>query len=432
MYKKVLILVLTVVAALSLRAQTPHNPPLDTIVGHEITYFYNNDNWQGVCPEFYYGTTHVKWERALRFYTDTTLRVIGLAICARGFESSYLDTITEGEWFYSDSVVRLKIYEAGDSVLIPLASGVANMNETDRWMGVTGYNWGENGFASSGFTPWVGYGESVVPVTEVYFDSAVTVEDSFYVGFAPIHPNKDKMFAFQLLMWNHRISADVNCQLLGLCDYDNDRNRWFYGPLFFTWFIFPIMDSVGWSMYCDTMVCPEVEELNVSAGYGMAVCSWLGDTLSGHGKWQLSYGPVGTEPEDGQVITTTALSRVLNGLEDTVEYVVYVRGYCGVCRKWGEWSEGTVFRLLDSEGIQTAETECRVSVVPNPSHGRVEVTSSCGLQRVTIYDAQGVQVQTQQVSGNAAVVDLGGRPAGLYFVVVYTPAGTVCRKLVIE
>ena len=64
--------------------------------------------------------------------------------------------------------------------------------------------------------------------------------------------------------------------------------------------------------------------------------------------------------------------------------------------------------------------------------GRVEVSSDCGMQRVTVYDAQGAQVQTQQVSGNAAVVDLSGRPAGLYFVVVYTPAGTVYRKLVIE
>ncbi len=427
MNKKVLISVLTVVAAFSLRAQTPHNPPLDTIVGYEITYFYNNEDGVALCPDFWYATVGTKWEAASRFYTDTTLRVIGIAICGHGIPSMTYDSTNMSLYYYSDSIVRLKIYEAGDSVLIPLASGVANMNETDRWMEVTGFYRGEIYFGHSS-NPWPGNGDWIVPVTEIYFDSAVTVEDSFYVGFAPIHPNKDLFFVYYQLLWGN----SSFCPFAGMAEYDIETYRWRYGPLNDNFFMFPIIDSVGWSMYCDTLVCPVVEELNVSAGYGMAVCSWLGDTLSGHGKWQLSYGPVGTEPEDGQVITTTALSRVLNGLEDTVEYVVYVRGYCTVCRKWGEWSEGKVFRLLDSEGVPSAETECRVSVVPNPSHGRVEVTSSCGLQRVTIYDAQGVQVQTQQVSGNAAVVDLGGRPAGLYFVVVYTPAGTVCRKLVIE
>ena len=427
MNKKVLISVLTVVAAFSLRAQTPHNPPLDTIVGYEITYFYNNEDGVAECPDFWYATVGTKWEAASRFYTDTTLRVIGIAICGHGIPSMAYDSTNMSLYYYSDSVVRLKIYEAGDSVLIPLASGVANMNETDRWMEVTGFYRGEIYFGQS-YSPWPGNGDWIVPVTEIYFDSAVTVEDSFYVGFAPIHPNKDLFFVYYQLLWGN----SSFCPFVGMAEYDIETYRWRYGPLNDNFFMFPIIDSVGWSMYCDTMVCPEVEELNVSAGYGMAVCSWLGDTLSGHGKWQLSYGPVGTEPEDGQVITTTALSRVLNGLEDTVEYVVYVRGYCGVCRKWGEWSEGTVFRLLDSEGVPSAEVERSVSVLPNPSHGRVEVTSSRGLQRVTVYDAQGVQVLMQKTSNKTAVIDLSGRPAGLYFVTVHTTAGVVCRKLLIE
>ena len=427
MNKKVLISVLTVVAAFSLRAQTPHNPPLDTIVGYEITYFYNNEDGVAECPDFWYATVGTKWEAASRFYTDTTLRVIGIAICGHGIPSMAYDSTNMSLYYYSDSVVRLKIYEAGDSVLIPLASGVANMNETDRWMEVTGFYRGEIYFGHSR-NPWPGNGDWIVPVTEIYFDSAVTVEDSFYVGFAPIHPNKDLFFVYYQLLWGN----SSFCPFVGMAEYDIETYRWRYGPLNDNFFMFPIIDSVGWSMYCDTMVCPEVEGLNVSAGYGMAVCSWLGDTLSGHGKWQLSYGPVGTEPEDGQVITTTALSRVLNGLEDTVEYVVYVRGYCGVCRKWGEWSEGKVFRLRGPEGVLTAESERSVRMVPNPSHGRVEVSSDCSMQRVTVYDAQGVQVLMQKISDKTAVIDLSGRSAGLYFVTVYTTTGVVCRKLLLE
>ena len=427
MNKKVLISVLTVVAAFSLRAQTPHNPPLDTIVGYEITYFYNNEDGVAECPDFWYATVGTKWEAASRFYTDTTLRVIGIAICGHGIPSMAYDSTNMSLYYYSDSVVRLKIYEAGDSVLIPLASGVANMNETDRWMEVSGFYRGEIYFGHSR-NPWPGNGDWIVPVTEIYFDSAVTVEDSFYVGFAPIHPNKDLFFVYYQLLWGN----SSFCPFVGMAEYDIETYRWRYGPLNDNFFMFPIIDSVGWSMYCDTLVCPEVEELNVSAGYGMAVCSWLGDTLSGHIQWQLSYGPAGTEPENGQVITTTALSRVLNGLDDTVEYVVYVRGYCGVCRKWGEWSEGKVFRLRGPEGVLTAESERSVRMVPNPSHGRVEVSSDCSMQRVTVYDAQGVQVLMQKISDKTAVIDLSGRSAGLYFVTVYTTTGVVCRKLLLE
>ena len=55
-----------------------------------------------------------------------------------------------------------------------------------------------------------------------------------------------------------------------------------------------------------------------------------------------------------------------------------------------------------------------------------------GRQRVTVYDGQGVQVLTRQVSGNATEIELVGCPSGMYYITVFTPAGTVCRKLVVE
>ena len=429
MNKKDIIVVLAVVAtAVSLRAQSPYVSPLDTIVGHEITYFYNNDNWQGVCPDFWYATVGTKGEGASRFYTDTTLRVKGLAICAKPLDPSYIDTIGGMPFFYSDSVFRLKIYEAGDSMLIPLASQIVNMNITDRWMEVTGYYRGELPFGQS-YSPWPGYGDWIIPVTEVLFDSVVTVDDSFYVGFAPIHPNKDLIFAYSQLLWSYI----PNCRFVGMAEYDIETNRWRYGPINYTWFVFPIIDSTGWYLHCDTMVCPEVEGFNVSTEYVMAVCSWFGDTLSGHGEWQLSYGPVGTEPEDGRIVTTTALSRVLDGLEDTVEYVVYVRGYCTACRKWSAWSDGRVFRLPSVEGVRgPGEVERGVQVVPNPAHGRVAVTATSGLRRVTLYDALGTTVMDRRVKGRTTELDLGGLVAGMYVVEVVTDGGTVCRRLVVE
>ena len=427
--KKIVIVVLTVIFGVLVRAQAPHNPPLDTIVGNEITYYYNVNNY---CTNFYYIHRGSQYVTAQQYYADSILRIVGLAVCAKEGES--VDDFWYNDYtFYIDSIVRLYVYEAGTGQLIQLCSKTVNLRSVSRWMTVHGRYGDPVPFWDDVMNDWT------FPVIEVYFDTVVTVDDSFYIGFGPVQPSKQHVFVMKMLentAQSYGSSSPGLCPLPLMAEYDMENSSWIYFSSRTTthkpWCIYPILDSTGWSEYCDTMVCPLVAELNVSVGYGMAVCSWLGDTLNGHVQWQLSYGLVGTEPEDGRVITITELSRVLNDLEDTVEYVVYVRGYCGVCRKWGEWSEGTVFRLRGQEGVLTAEAECGVRLAPNPSHGRVEVSSDCGMQRVTVYDAQGAQVQTQQVSGNAAVVDLSGRPAGLYFVVVYAPAGTVYRKLVIE
>ena len=91
------------------------------------------------------------------------------------------------------------------------------------------------------------------------------------------------------------------------------------------------------------------------------------------------------------------------------------------------------FRLRDPEGVRPLEgLERSVQVMPNPTRGEVEVKSTVGLQRVTVYDGQGVQVLTRQVSGTATEIELVGCPSGMYYITVFTPAGTVCRKLVVE
>lgn len=423
--KKTLTIIMTVMAAMALRGQTPPAPPLDTIVGREITYFYNNNEHCGKFGYCYVGSNFV---HAQQYITDSTLRIKGLAICAK--EGTDHASYIAGPSF-SDSIVRLYVLEAGSGHLIEMAHTTVNLNRLSRWMTLYGTNWTES------HTALMGEGEWTFPVIETFFDSIVTIEDSFYIGFGPVHPRKDSLQAIHLFQ-DGAIRYPSWCPVPLMCAYDMITSSWTYYSSWYTggrvsnWGIYPILDSVGWSYYCDTMVCPRMGELNVSEGYGMVVCSWIGDTLNGHGKWQLSYGPVGTEPGYGHVITTTALSRVLNDLEDTVTYVAYVRGYCTACHKWGEWSDGVEFRVLGHEGVQTVESGQRVRVVPNPSRGRVEVTSSCGLQRVTVYDASGAFVLTQRAAGEKVALDFGGYPAGIYFVVANTPAGMECRKLVIE
>ena len=448
--KKIALITLILLAS-TVYAQVPHPAPLDTIMDgeREITYFYYK-NWEYICTVghgYLWSATHHPIAR--KFHTDSLLRVCGLAICAAPLSEEDLarnrNYVPINE-ITTDSIIRLQIYEAGAGRLIPLADVPANVNTVSRWMQVYGYeNYPSCG---TGFIVPGGPHYNVYPVTEVYFDSTVTVNDSFYVGWSPGRSvSQDSYplgFTMNILSWNVTswLPTDQNgpCalwdnQVQKYASFDPTTQGWSYYTilLYEVWFIFPIIDSTGWYLYCDTMECPRIKDLNVSTGYGMAVCSWLGDTLDGHGEWQLSYGPVGTEPGGGRVITTEARSLVLSNLEDTVTYVAYVRGYCDECRKWGEWSFGVEFRLRDPEGVRPLEgLERSVQVMPNPTRGKVEVKSTVGLQRVTVYDGQGVQVLTRQVSGNATEIELVGCPSGMYYITVFTPAGTVCRKLVVE
>lgn len=448
--KKIALITLILLSS-TVYAQVPHPASLDTIMDgeREIAYLYYK-NWQNICTVghgYLWSNTHNPVAR--KFYTDSLLRVCGLAICAaplseedlsrnRGFVP--INEIT------TDSIIRLQIYEAGTGRLIPLADVPANVNTVSRWIQV----YGNENYSSYSFSFIVSGGQhyNVYPVTEVYFDSTVTVNDSFYVGWSPGRSVSQDSFPFgftmNILSWNNarwdHMNPDELCAahdtyVQRYASFDPTTQGWSYYTIYLheVWFIFPIIDSTGWYLYCDTMECPRIKDLNVSTGYGMAVCSWLGDTLDGHGEWQLSYGPVGTEPGMGRVITTEARSLVLGDLEDTVTYVAYVRGYCDECRKWGEWSYGVEFRLSDPEGVRTLEgLERSVQVMPNPTHGKVEVESTVGMQRVMVYDGQGVQVLIRQVSGTATEIELVGCPAGMYYVTVFTPAGTVCRKQVVE
>lgn len=117
---------------------------------------------------------------------------------------------------------------------------------------------------------------------------------------------------------------------------------------------------------------------------------------------------------------------MLYGLEDTVHYVVYVRGYCVECSKWGEWSEG-VGVYVGELGLESVKDARGVDVVPNPVSGRFEVRSEVEIVGVEVHDARGVTVARSEAKGCHAEL-----AAGVYIVTVHTRGGTERRRVVVE
>ncbi|MBO4600254.1 MAG: T9SS type A sorting domain-containing protein, partial [Bacteroidales bacterium] len=96
-------------------------------------------------------------------------------------------------------------------------------------------------------------------------------------------------------------------------------------------------------------------------------------------------------------------------------------------------TQDTVFTALftDPVGIATADSGL-VRLKPNPASGSVVAMSSYGIERVEVYDARGIRVYEQAMSGTVASFDVSGWVKGAYALMVYTPAGIATKRLVVE
>jgi hypothetical protein len=87
---------------------------------------------------------------------------------------------------------------------------------------------------------------------------------------------------------------------------------------------------------------------------------------------------------------------------------------------------------VDTVGIAMRLLERYVGLQPNPATERVQVLSSFGLQRIEVYNATGVKVGERKAAGYSATLDVSALPAGPYLVRIATPRGTVTKKLVVR
>ncbi len=86
----------------------------------------------------------------------------------------------------------------------------------------------------------------------------------------------------------------------------------------------------------------------------------------------------------------------------------------------------------DSLAVQQVQLVDRlVAVQPNPATERVKVVASCGMERLTAYNAAGVKVHEQPATGLSATLNVQGWPAGTYILHIQTPMGVSTKRLVV-
>ena len=383
----------------------------DTIIGREITYIYP-DNWDG---NPYVGWNSPWWGYHAQYYfTDTPLPIIGVAFSSKPRWDNIGDCeIPLGLWKHQSS-----------GMMTLLAEKNIDPSSVSRYMAV-----GEQ------FMPYES--SSICPIQEARFDSAITVQDSFYVSY---YIDECNVMHTKILMAGLSTSNQDGFRIASGSRGSNGNINWGFvvgdvaNGVFINHlpYMFPIIDTTEMIFPCDTTTCANTSGFHLTAQSGnFATFAWVG--APEHTEWEVSYGPVGTEPGGGRVLHPTTTNVVVSNMSPETHYVAYVRGFCPECKVWSEWSEGVEFWMGmngSTEGVPIVEQLTYIS--PNPAHGEVQVFSSFGIRNVGIYNVQGVQVFAQQVSDYSALINVGTLPAGLYFVNVHTYAGIVTKKLVVE
>ena len=287
---------------------------------------------------------------------------------------------------------------------------------------------------------------AIVPLREYYFDSAITVTDSFYLGCVvpdidASGPNAFNIFTYIAShIWDYCTysSMDANgtykecaTDMPEFIYYDSSRldNQWHYYTHKRFQLIFPIIEL---DTFC---VTPEEPQVTYRDSLTVRV-EWVDNNNL---YWEVSRSALNGDPDTGLITPTTVPYIEYTDINDDSIYHVYVRGYCetGI---WSGWSDWSTHCLIDSiptpptppAGITTIEaTDFTLS--PNPAKSLVTLKCTGDMQgSVEIIDMQGKVWSKKSLAGHHTEFDVSTLPAGTYLVCITTDKGTTTKKLSIE
>jgi hypothetical protein len=314
--------------------------------------------------------------------------------------------------------------------------------------------------------------EEIPEIREFYLDKPVTVRDSFYVGHTT-NNNRHYGVCLEEMMDANYVYGDHIMSFFGRYVGWEPKNPMFRGPCAdpscpgSPLSLYKYRKFISTDMYtCDTVdpswhwcvsnffmldfpiieidssfydgppqyVCPAVDNLHIGnqeAGSVVLLWSSQPDQL----RWEVSYGPQGTPPDSGTVQIASIPAIMISGLDSSTHYSAYIRAVCmHDSLVYSDWSEPLDICICDTGGTSAIETpllEQLTYLMPNPATWQVQVLSSYGMTRVEAYNLQGKRMADVNVKGLGTILDVSDWPAGMYVVVIHTPAGNATKKLIV-
>ncbi len=316
----------------------------------------------------------------------------------------------------------------------------------------------------------------VYDLYECYFDSAVTVTDSFYIGWSLNNLTKGLgQFTYVCTMRPNDIYTAEPCSDHDTCspvdplgfpqsncyfpnfdyyvcnDTTIDANPagsytwtpWYRGSAISRQFVlvYPLIEI-------DTTVppaflCEPVQNLQATVldtGSGCVFFSW--DDFLHYTYCELQY----YAPRNGitsAVDTIVSGANILHlcGLDTMLAYYVRARAFCDTSKIETDWSNWVPFSFPHTDpptppeppqGIAEPSVLDRFThLLPNPAADKVTVMSELGMLHIDIYNARGILVYSEPVGYSQASIDLRGWPAGQYMMSIETRQGKTTKRLVV-
>jgi len=410
-----------------------------------------------------------------KFYTPMPLKIIGIAGCIERINLYTGERDTDGIQEY------LYIYDADSDAFMMKAQVPWSTFDTCRylhfwWNSMHAITWGAVPDSCCQYYPQ----EACLRLQEYYFDTAIWVIDSFYVGGSlfgncanPAGRSLDFDFwndslatgyysAYSRYPGNHYL-CDSERQTQGLWEYYNcgasgitvrfkdESDDGQYGtPLQYSvpfaneeWYW---IDNPGFSLLVypivevDTTVppaeaCPPVSNVQVTASGTSATVTW--DDFPNYSNVLLRYGMCNlSQSQWTEIDVTGSTLHTLTGLSESARYGVRMKAVCDTSKKVTPWTDVVEFYTGQdtsggTEGIDGEVTALSslTFVQPNPARNEVRVTSSFNLRRLELHDLSGVMVYSEPVSGHEKVLDVSWLRAGTYIMTIATHDGTTHKRL---
>ena len=281
--------------------------------------------------------------------------------------------------------------------------------------------------------------DGYVRMYEFYFDSSLSLCDSFYMG---IIYGGNNFIAYQAFgtpafMCNDDPSwTYISCgteNRTKFRDHFTDHSEWRVG--YTPWWIamYPIIEV-------DTTVppewyCPPLTGLQVTAvDSNTAVVTW--DPFVNHTFVEVEYGPVDRSLGAQRVDTVIHTSLTLTGLNPSVPlYRLRARALCENAHEGDTpaWTRDIFFSTAapDTSGIDGPRPLAdHVSLAPNPASDEVEVHSPFGMRYIEVFDMKGMPVYSDYASHHRETLSLRGWRKGTYVMRITTPQGVLSKILV--
>ena len=270
--------------------------------------------------------------------------------------------------------------------------------------------------------------------TEVYGSSGNPLDTYYDHRGYEIYTALPMMWPYDTSFYHHPPHYKEKAQV-SMPPFDDTLWRTYSSAMWFV--IFPIFDTTGYYHRPitddDTLVaegCDTVSGLRLMEQESTSVTlAWNTDN---HSRWELSYGPEGTDPEQGERMEMAAPFACISDCDTGVAYRAYVRTVCGEDSR-SPWGQGIPFEIHgDQVGVHASDLDDLTWLYPNPASSSLRVFSSYHIREVLLYANDGRPILRIPVDAYEALVDLGKLPQGLYLAVIRTAYGDTTRKLIVR